>query len=201
MICIICLISNTIRNTWCCKRVRKRIKLHGFEWRMSRVTFHSFPHHIDGLVRLQNALRDWGRDKNDATLNNFSHFHVKLHWSLFLWVQLVISKHWFRWWLGIFRTTAQSLNQWWAVSLTHIYVMIHVQGSAKTLGVNSFRFLCLFWKYSYSVCIGGHTLLSFPHMSLFEVVINDDQLNLSWKLAQSRRKPVWCRPEPLVWPV
>ena len=51
-------------------------------------------------------LTHWGRDKMAAILhttfsNGFSwmkmyKFRLKLHWSLFLWVQLTISQHWFR---------------------------------------------------------------------------------------------------------
>ena len=40
-------------------------------------------------------------------------YRLKIHWSLFLGVQLTIFHHWFRQWLGAVQTTRHSLNQWW----------------------------------------------------------------------------------------
>ena len=40
-------------------------------------------------------------------------FWLKVHWSLFLTVQLTIFQHWFRWWLGAYQATSHYLNQWW----------------------------------------------------------------------------------------
>ena len=42
-------------------------------------------------------------------------FRLKFHWSLFLWVQLTISQHWFRPWLGTGQVTSHCLNQCWLV--------------------------------------------------------------------------------------
>ena len=39
-------------------------------------------------------------------------FRLKFHWSLFPRVQLTISKHWFRKWLGAVQATSHYLNQW-----------------------------------------------------------------------------------------
>ena len=40
-------------------------------------------------------------------------YRLKFHWSLFLRVQLTISQHWFRWWLGSDQATSHYLDQWW----------------------------------------------------------------------------------------
>ena len=42
-------------------------------------------------------------------------FWLKLHWSLFLRIQLTIFQHWFRWWLGADQGTSRHMNQWWLV--------------------------------------------------------------------------------------
>ena len=42
-------------------------------------------------------------------------FRLKIHWSLFLRVQLTIFQHWFRWWLGASQAASHYLNQWWLV--------------------------------------------------------------------------------------
>ena len=47
-------------------------------------------------------------------------FWVQFHLILFLWVQLTITQHWFRQWLGAEYATSHYLNQWWPHSLTHV---------------------------------------------------------------------------------
>ena len=42
-------------------------------------------------------------------------FRLKFHWSKLLRVQLTISQHWFREWLGADQATSHCLNQWWLV--------------------------------------------------------------------------------------
>ena len=42
-------------------------------------------------------------------------FRLRVHWSLFLRVQLTIFLHWFRKWLGAGQATKHYLNQWWLV--------------------------------------------------------------------------------------
>ena len=69
------------------------------------------------------VLTHWGRDKmaaiSQTTLSNtfywmkMLYFRLKFHWSLFLRVQLIISQHWFRLWLGADQATIHYLNQWW----------------------------------------------------------------------------------------
>ena len=68
-------------------------------------------------------LTHWGWDKMAAILqttfsNLFSwmkmyEIRLKLHWSLFLQVQLTIFQHWFRWWLDAGQATNHYLIQWW----------------------------------------------------------------------------------------
>ena len=72
-----------------------------------------------------NLLTHWGRDKMAAIFrttfsNRFSWMKIyqlwlSFHWSLFLWVQLIIFQHWFRYWLGVDQATSHYLNQLWLV--------------------------------------------------------------------------------------
>ena len=71
------------------------------------------------------SLTHWGRDKIDAILQTtFSNAiswmkmlesRLKLHWSLFLSVQLTIFQHWFRYCLGADQATSYYLKQWWSI--------------------------------------------------------------------------------------
>ena len=56
-------------------------------------------------------------------------FRLKFHWRLSLRVQLTISQHWFRWWLGADEATSHYLNQWW-FDYRRIYA---------SLGLNAFN--------------------------------------------------------------
>ena len=47
-------------------------------------------------------------------------FWLKLHWSLFLGVQLTMTQHWFRQWPAAGQATSHYLNQCWPYSLKHI---------------------------------------------------------------------------------
>ena len=49
----------------------------------------------------------------------------KFHWSLFLRVQLTISQHWFRLWLGADQATSHYLNQWW-LDYRRIYASLNL---------------------------------------------------------------------------
>ena len=44
---------------------------------------------------------------------------LKFHWSLFIRVQLTITQHWFRQWLGAVQATRHYLDQCWPRSLPH----------------------------------------------------------------------------------
>ena len=57
-------------------------------------------------------------------------FLLNLHWSVFQRIQLIISQHWFRWWLGVRQATSHYRNQCWLV-----YWCIYV-----SLGLNMFAF-------------------------------------------------------------
>ena len=48
------------------------------------------------------------------------YFLLQFHWSLFLKVQLMMTQHWFRFWLGAEKATSHYLNQCWPDSLTHL---------------------------------------------------------------------------------
>ena len=73
----------------------------------------------------KSSLTHWGRDKmaaiSQTTFSNaffwmkMYEFRLNCHWSLFLRVQLTISQHWFRWWLGAGQATSHCLNQCWLV--------------------------------------------------------------------------------------
>ena len=78
------------------------------------------------------AITHWDRDKMAVIFqttfsNTFSwmktfEFRFKVHWILFLMVQLTIFQLWFRQWLGADQATTHYLNQWWSILLTHIRV-------------------------------------------------------------------------------
>ena len=50
-------------------------------------------------------------------------FRLKFRRNMFPGVQLTISEHWFRWWLGAEQETSHYLKQWWPSSTTHICVI------------------------------------------------------------------------------
>ena len=64
---------------------------------------------------------------------NMYELWLKIHWSLFLRVQLTIYQHWLRYWLGAVQATSHYLNQCWLV-YRHIYA---------SLGLNELTHL--FW--------------------------------------------------------
>ena len=78
----------------------------------------------------------------------------KFHWNMFSGVQLTISQHWFRWWLGAEQATSHYLNQWWPSSLTHIC------GTRGKWVKQSLRSLSYWWR-SYSAQI--FVLVMLPH--------------------------------------
>ena len=77
-------------------------------------------------------LTYWGRDKMAAVFQTFSNAFswmkivllFKIHWDLFLMVQLTICQHWFRNWLGAEQATIHYLSQWWHISLSVIYICL-----------------------------------------------------------------------------
>ena len=48
-------------------------------------------------------------------------FWFKCHWNLFPGVQLTISQHWSRKWLGAKQATGYYLNQWWPRTWMHVW--------------------------------------------------------------------------------
>ena len=49
-------------------------------------------------------------------------FLIKFHWLIFVRFQLIISQHWFWWWLGSEQAISHYVNRWWPIALTHICV-------------------------------------------------------------------------------
>ena len=95
----------------CCDRVRSPC--------------HTYPPLVHTRPRLNknnafNTLRPRqnGRHFADDTFKRIfskkmSEFRLKFHWGLFLRVQLTISQHCFRYWLGADQATSHYLKQWW----------------------------------------------------------------------------------------
>ena len=89
---------------------------------MVSLSMHKELRHSDSLLW---PLMISTRDKMDAISQTpfssaFSgmkmfEFRLKSHWSLFLRVQLTISQHWFRQWLGAVQVTSHYLKQLWLV--------------------------------------------------------------------------------------
>ena len=81
----------------------------------------------EGYMRqwIRPSLTHWGWDKMAAIFQTtFSNalswmkmyeFRLRFHWILFPRVQLTISQHWCRSWLGAGQATRHDLNQWWLV--------------------------------------------------------------------------------------
>ena len=88
----------------------------------------------DGLAYtlLLNVLTHGGRDKMGTIFettfsNGFScmkmyEFRLRFQLSLFCRVPIIISEHWFSWWLGAKQVTIHYLNQYWSRLVTHICV-------------------------------------------------------------------------------
>ena len=79
--------------------------------------------HISLIHGLTNTLRlrQNGPHFADNIFNAFSfELWIKFHWNLFLWVQLTIIKHCFRWWLGTEQAASHYLNQWWHSLVMHL---------------------------------------------------------------------------------
>ena len=49
-------------------------------------------------------------------------FRFKFHWTLFPGVQLTISQHWNRQWLGAEQATSHYLDQCWPMNLKNVYI-------------------------------------------------------------------------------
>ena len=98
-------------------------------------------------------------------------FWLKFHWSLFLRVQLAITQHWFRQWLGAEQVTSHYLNQCWPDSLTHVCgtrgrwvnSKFHFNDPEKKLSeFESKHKQFLRKKYHWKYCLqsGGHFVMS-----------------------------------------
>ena len=62
---------------------------------------------------------------NDFSWMKMYAYRLKFHWSLFLRVQLAISQHWFRLWLGTDQATSHYLDQWW-LDYRRIYASVRL---------------------------------------------------------------------------
>ena len=97
-------------------------------------------------------------------------FRFKFHWKFFLKVQLTISQHWFRQWLGTEQVTSHYLNQ-----------SIHA-----ALGVDVLYLFCLNYPYRVSIpdkYVNNSPLLLHGPLSL----------NVKWRVAHA---PVTSSPPP-----
>ena len=89
---------------------------------------HTHTHNNLNYKLINNPLTHLSVDKMAVTENIFKCISVngkccisiKFHWSLFLKVQLRISQHWFRKWLGTTQASSHYLNQCWPIPPTHI---------------------------------------------------------------------------------
>ena len=101
------------------------------------------------------GLTHWGQDKmvtifqttysNEFCWIKIYEFRIKYYLCLFLVVQLTISQHWFRWWLGAGQMTSHYLNQCWLfnwciyalLSLSRTYNILTMLTKIQSL--NSFQ--------------------------------------------------------------
>ena len=130
---------------------KSKANVHSYVFRTQTCRFHTctmYRHTCKQLTELlglclahvelcDHGLSHWGRDEIDAILQTtFSEtfswlkmceFRLKFQWSLFLRVQLTISQHWFRWWLGAVPATIHYLKQWW-LDYWRIYASLGLNG-------------------------------------------------------------------------
>ena len=94
----------------------------GHAWFWLSYSLRIIPDHCDGLTHL---LRDKMAVISQTTFSNaFSwmkkfEFWLKFHWSLFLRVQLTITKHWFKWWHD-----GLVLNRWQVIIWTNADLLL-----------------------------------------------------------------------------
>ena len=94
----------------------------GHAWCWLSYSLRIIPDHCDGFTHL---LRDKMAVISQTTFSNaFScmkkfEFWLKFHWSLFLRVQLTITKHWFKWWHD-----GLVLNRWQAIIWTNADLLL-----------------------------------------------------------------------------
>ena len=69
--------------------------------------------HINTLRPRQNARHSQTTFSSTFSWMKMFEFRLKVHWSLFLRVELTIFQHWFGLWLGAVQATSHYLNQWW----------------------------------------------------------------------------------------
>ena len=91
-------------------------------------------------------------------------FWLKFHWSLFPGVQLIITQHWFRKWLGAGQATSHYLNQWWPSALMYICIthwcrVRHICVSKRTIigsdnGLSPGRCQAIIWNNAGILLIG-----------------------------------------------
>ena len=86
-------------------------------------------------------------------------FRLKIHWTLFLRVQLTIFQHWFRQWLGAGQATSHYLNQWWLVHW-RIYASLGLDelSNDKDLYIWQSLAMCMFYHY-FAYCPACRTTL------------------------------------------
>ena len=87
-------------------------------WPWDKKVLHAY-HCID--FTLTHSDRDkmvnifWKTFSNAFSWMKMYEFQLRFHWRLFLRVQLTVSQHWFKQWLGADQATSHCLNQWWLV--------------------------------------------------------------------------------------
>ena len=74
-------------------------------------------------LRLKQNCRHFADDIFKCSWMKMYEFRLRFHWNLFLRLELTISQHWFRWWLGANQATSHYLSEPIMVGLlTHICV-------------------------------------------------------------------------------
>ena len=93
--------------------------------------------------------------KLQTTFSNLSsmkvfEFQLQFHWSLFPRVQLIISQHWFRQWLGTEQARNHYPNQCWPNSPMHVYTALG--GNKITKSGRSFQWVLVHLVQSALLC-------------------------------------------------
>ena len=118
-------------------------------------------------------------------------FWLKFHWSLFLGVQLTISQHWFRWWLGADQATSHYLNQWW----------LDYRRKYASLGLNELKgchsHVILRWtSWLQRACSQTRDQKGWPPyiISSITVGVPHDPLQILWNIVSSANAYMYAEP-------
>ena len=111
----------------------------------------STPYHLSSMnIEFHLWYENYRRHFSNLSSMKVFVFQLQFHWSLFPRVQLIISQHWFRQWLGTEQARNHYPNQCWPNSPTHVYTALG--GNKITTSGRSFHWDLVHLVQSASLC-------------------------------------------------